>query len=94
MKLSGCVFIYSDGRVRLRRVSTGGERRPSGDQDSTVAVSHEELPPLCLYWRTFPYSFLTFPWFFFQDPRSDAKMQVSPEQEEGHSPGSIVRLLR
>ncbi|XDA80010.1 hypothetical protein R6Z07F_010002 [Ovis aries] len=28
------------------------------------------------------------------DPRSDAKMQVSPEQEEGHFPGSIVRLLR
>ena len=29
MKLSGCVCIYSDGRVRLRHVSTGGERRPS-----------------------------------------------------------------
>ncbi|MXQ94418.1 hypothetical protein E5288_WYG022399 [Bos mutus] len=28
--------------------------------------------------------------YLLVDPRSDAKMQVSPEQEEGHSPGSIT----
>lgn len=42
----------------------------------------------------FPTPSFTLPWFFFQDRRSDAKTQVSPEQEESHWPLRIFHLLK